>query len=197
MPLVNGCMRKLIVYLLLVFVAIGIAGTYGMLHNQISYTVSPEYFTKFKFDQFHLLNENIPERIRASTVGFMASWWMGFPIGLIAGLAGFIQKGPRQMLRISIEAMLVAVLFTLLFGLCGLAYGFYETKGVGALFPIYVPKGLNIQDDSYAPDICTIRHISVECSLFPWRGHTRSFGGLGKGTCVRVNRILSPTATNI
>jgi len=142
MPLVNGCMRKLIVYLLLVFVAIGIAGTYGMLHNQISYTVSPEYFTKFKFDQFHLLNENIPERIRASTVGFMASWWMGFPIGLIAGLAGFIQKGPRQMLRISIEAMLVAVLFTLLVGCCGLAYGFYETQGVGAFFPMYVPEGL-------------------------------------------------------
>jgi hypothetical protein len=133
-------MRKLIIYLLLVFVAIGIAGLYGILHNQISYTVSREYFTEFKFYQFQLLNENIPERVRASMVGFMASWWMGFPIGLLAGLAGFIQKGSGRMLRISIEAIFVAAAFTLFIGLCGLVFGFFETAHKD--YVMYVPEGV-------------------------------------------------------
>ena len=29
-----------------------LAGCYGALHDQISYTISPEYFTKVKFEQF-------------------------------------------------------------------------------------------------------------------------------------------------
>jgi hypothetical protein len=33
-----------------------IAGAYGILHDQISYTISPEYFTKLKFEQFHYAN---------------------------------------------------------------------------------------------------------------------------------------------
>ena len=44
--------KKLIVYGLLVVIAVLFAGLYGVVHNQISYTVSPEYFTKFKFRQF-------------------------------------------------------------------------------------------------------------------------------------------------
>ena len=38
--------------LLLVFVGAVLAGCYGALHDQISYTISPEYFTKVKFEQF-------------------------------------------------------------------------------------------------------------------------------------------------
>ena len=35
------------------------AGVYGALHNQISFTVSPDYFFAFKFRQF-----GIPEEFR-------------------------------------------------------------------------------------------------------------------------------------
>ena len=73
-------MRKLLIYVLLVFLAVVLAGLYGIAHNQISYTVSPEYFTKFKFQQFGFVDMPLPERVRASMVGFLASWWMGIPI---------------------------------------------------------------------------------------------------------------------
>jgi hypothetical protein len=109
-------------------IALVVAGLYGIVHNQISYTVSPEYFTAFKFYQFHLLDSAIPERVRASMVGFYASWWMGFPIGILSGLAGFIHKTHQQMFARSLEAMGVAVVFTLLFGLCGLLYGYFQTS---------------------------------------------------------------------
>ena len=123
-------MKKIIVYLLLIVLAIVIAGLYGIIHNQISYTVSSEYFTAFKFHQFGLMDTQIPERVRASMVGFYASWWMGFPIGILAGLAGFIQPGYRRMFIVSIQAMAVAVIFTLLFGLCGLLYGYIQTSSI-------------------------------------------------------------------
>lgn len=29
-----------------------IAGTYGILHDQVTYSIGPEYFTRFKFEQF-------------------------------------------------------------------------------------------------------------------------------------------------
>ena len=74
--------QKILVYLVFIAVAIVAAGLYGVLHNQISYTVSPEYFTRFKFVQFGLTELELPERVRASMVGFQASWWMGIPIGM-------------------------------------------------------------------------------------------------------------------
>ncbi len=123
-------MKKFCVYVLLILIAIILAGVYGAIHNQISYTVSAEYFTKFKFRQFGLLDVNLPDRVRASIVGFLASWWMGILIGLLVGGAGFIHPGPRQMLKVSLWAFFIAVAFTFLFGLCGLLYGYVETNTI-------------------------------------------------------------------
>jgi hypothetical protein len=123
-------MRKFLVFIVLVFLAVVLAGFYGALHNQISYTVSPEYFTKFKFRQFGLVDLQLPDRIRASMVGFLASWWMGIPIGLLVGGAGFIHQGPRRMFSLSLCSFVVVVLFTLLFGLGGLLYGYFETGSI-------------------------------------------------------------------
>src|SRR6266702_6007254 len=104
-------MKKLFVFMLLVI----LAGIYGIIHSQISNTVSPEYFTKFKFREFGFADVPLPERVRASMVGFLASWWMGIPIGLLVGAAGFIHRGHRQMLRVSLWSLLVTVGFRLLF----------------------------------------------------------------------------------
>src|SRR5438105_15809064 len=100
-------MKKFAVYLLNVLLAVLGAGLYGVVHNQISYTVAPEYFTKFKFRQFGFVATPLPERVRASMVGFLASWWMGIPIGLLVGAAGFIHPGHRRMLRVSLWSLLI------------------------------------------------------------------------------------------
>src|SRR6266404_8803101 len=115
-------MKKLLIYVLLVVLAVAVAGFYGIIHNQISYTVSPEYFTKFKFRQFGFVDMQLPERVRASMVGFLASWWMGIPIGLLVGAAGFIHKEYRQMFKVYVWSFGLVVAFTLLFFLSGLFY---------------------------------------------------------------------------
>lgn len=55
-----------------------IAGLYGILHDQITYSISPEYFTKLKFAQFHYADFGLPDRFFAGTIGFLSSWWVGF-----------------------------------------------------------------------------------------------------------------------
>ena len=123
-------LKKFGVYVLVVVLAIFVAGLYGVAHNQVSYTVAPEYFTRFKFHQFGFVDTPLPERVRASMVGFLASWWMGIPIGLLVGAAGFIHRGARRMLRVSLWSILVTVAFTLSFGLGGLLYGYFRTAHI-------------------------------------------------------------------
>jgi hypothetical protein len=57
------------------------AGFYGVLHDQITYSISPEYFTRLKFLQFHYADFGLPPRCLVAEIGFLATWW----VGLIAG----------------------------------------------------------------------------------------------------------------
>lgn len=45
-------------------------GLYGILHDQFTYSLSPEYFTKLKFDQFaYARPENNSPRLFAGVIG--------------------------------------------------------------------------------------------------------------------------------
>jgi hypothetical protein len=66
-------MNKAELFLLFLPVAVLTAGLFGMVHNQISYSVSNEYFTKFKFIQFRLLDSTIPEEFVPPKLGFLHS----------------------------------------------------------------------------------------------------------------------------
>ena len=108
--------------------AVVIGGLYGIIHDQLTYTVSPEYYTKFKFYQFGLAEEgneaHLPHpRLAAARVGIMATWWMGAFIGFVLGLVGLWHATWRAMLRHTLMAFLLTVGTALLTGLVGLAYG--------------------------------------------------------------------------
>ncbi len=108
--------------LLLVLILPFIAGTYGVVHDQITYSISEAYFTKFKFFQFGLATEIYPEpifgdRIAAALVGWMATWWTGIPIGLMLGLFYWIRK--VEELRIGKNAILRMFIITFIGGVLG------------------------------------------------------------------------------
>lgn len=123
-------MPKFAAYLLFVFVAIPVSGLFGIVHDQISFTVSPEYFTRFKFIQFQLLDPSVPERLRVAAVGFLASWWMGVPLGLLSAAPAFVYRRPEQMRRALLWSLPLIVGFTLSFALGGLSYGFMQTQSI-------------------------------------------------------------------
>ncbi len=54
-----------------------VAGGYGILHDQVTFSISPEYFTKMKFEQFAAADFGLPTRVFVSEIGFLATWWVG------------------------------------------------------------------------------------------------------------------------
>lgn len=131
-------MNKFIALILIFIIAPILGGIYGVLHDQITYTFSNEYYSKFKFIQFGLENwgmgENIgtetnPEiklenpRIGASIIGILATWWVGIIIGIVLGFIGLIHKNGKIMFKTTIKAFLLTTGIALLTGITGLGYG--------------------------------------------------------------------------
>jgi hypothetical protein len=142
--------RKLTTLFLLLLLAPVIASIYGMLHDQLTYTISPEYYTKFKFEQFGVGQgvTAVPDRVFVSLVGIMATWWMGIPIGLILGLTGLIHKDATTMFLITTKAFLITMVIAFTTGLLGLLYArlflFGNSGSLGEYW--YIPEGLNDPD---------------------------------------------------
>jgi hypothetical protein len=59
----------------------GLAGIYGVVHDQATYSISLEYFTRLKFAQFHYADFGLPARVFVAEIGFLATWWVGFVAG--------------------------------------------------------------------------------------------------------------------
>jgi hypothetical protein len=70
-------MKKFVAFPLILIIAPLVAGLYGIFHDQLTYTISPEYYTKFKFIQFGLIEDAgvyvLNPRWCAGYVGFMAT----------------------------------------------------------------------------------------------------------------------------
>lgn len=109
-------------FFLLVALATGSATIFGALHNQLSYSVGPDYFVNLKFAQFGLPEGTAP-RLGAAQVGMMASWWMGALVSLPALVLGlFTVPSARSYLAAGIGAIglvLVLATFAALMGLVG------------------------------------------------------------------------------
>lgn len=116
-------MGKVGIFVLLLGLAALAAALFGAIHNQVSYTLGPTYFTAFKFIQFGI-GEALPHRFGASLVGIQASWWMGPLIGLPAFLYGlFAVPQPRTYFAAGIGAIIVVILLTGFGALTGLIGG--------------------------------------------------------------------------
>lgn len=114
-------MVKILLFPILLVAACLVAGLYGSLHNQISYTVSPDYFHEYKFDQFRIPSE-LHGRLGAALVGWYASWWMGFLIGVPVLIVGLILPDWKVYLSRCLIAFAIVAFTALLVGLGALAY---------------------------------------------------------------------------
>ena len=114
-------MKKFGVFILLFFIICFLAGLYGFLHNQISYTVSPEYFTKFKFNQFNI-QDSLHNRFGAGIVGIQATWWMGLIIGIIIIPVGLIIPNWKNYFKVMLWAFFYVTSTALIIGIIALIY---------------------------------------------------------------------------
>jgi hypothetical protein len=122
---------KVLMLLFVVTISTLLASIYGVIHDQITYSISPEYFTKFKFIQFKLEGSPLPERMLATLVGIGATWWMGLFAGIICGGISFIQNNHRNMLRTSLESLGIVLVVAVLMGVIGWIYGLNYVTHIG------------------------------------------------------------------
>lgn len=123
---------KVLLVLALTIAGVVLSGLFGMLHNQISCTVAPEYFTRFKYDQFGI-PETVPLRQGAAMVGFLATWWMGLIIGPLLACTALRFSETRRIGRETLLAYGVVLGIAALFSVFGLFIGFQ-------LFPAVPPQ---------------------------------------------------------
>ncbi|MEM9346613.1 MAG: hypothetical protein AAGB26_08345 [Planctomycetota bacterium] len=82
-------MLKVILVPALLLAACVAAGLYGVVHDQVTYTVSPDYYHHFKFEQFRIPEQQW-DRTGAAAVGWAATYWMGLVVGLPLLVIGFL-----------------------------------------------------------------------------------------------------------
>ena len=107
------------------FLGAGIAGTYGIIHDQITYSLSQEYFTKFKFLQFHHTDFGFPVRFHVAEVGFLATWWVGFVAGWFLARYSIQYFSPKLAIKYVLQGFGIILGFAFLFGLWGFLFGFF------------------------------------------------------------------------
>ena len=137
---------KFPVLILLLAIAALFAAIFGALHNQLSYSVGPDYFHALKFPQFGIGAETAP-RLGASLVGVQAAWWVGPLVALPALLYGLLTV-PRTDTYLAAGIGAVGLVFVLatLAALVGLVGGI-AADATGILDGILVfPEGVDRSD---------------------------------------------------
>jgi hypothetical protein len=141
-------MKKLGVLLLTLIIATLIAAIYGALHDQITYSISSEYFTVFKFDQFGFLDwGNSNPRLTTALIGVLATWWVGFYIGVFQGLLGLIHINHKLMFKYVMNAIFITIGVAIIFGFIGFIIGKLDSDTYkNCCFPYKVtdPKSFTI-----------------------------------------------------
>ena len=116
--------RKIGVLILTIVLTPILAGVYGILHDEISYSISPEYFTKFKFEQFGFVEYGFGnERATVAIIGFWATWWTGLIIGVANGIVGLIQRTSKMMWKSIYGATIRTLGIGIGIGLIGIVVG--------------------------------------------------------------------------
>lgn len=134
--------KKIFTIPLIIFIAIVIACLFGVIHDHITYTISPEYYTKFKFSQFGLDSSPVigNERYLVTLTGIIATWWVGAILGGVFSFMSLVLKTWKIMLKICLKAMGLTIGITALFAFSGYLYGKFILLKSGELMNIYDVK---------------------------------------------------------
>ena len=94
------------------------ATLYGILNDQITVTLSPEYFSVFKRAHFADVLSYVgwlhaPTRLQAVLVGTLATWWFGLFLGIALGIGSLLGRRPPLSTRDYLRAVAGIMAFTL------------------------------------------------------------------------------------
>lgn len=157
--------KKILLLLLIIILSALTGGLYGILHDQVTYTISPEYFTKFKFYQFGLkIFILADQRVGAMLVGILATWWMGLIIGLILGALSLLFDA-RQMFGQWFRSMVITIGVAVMVPVLALGVWLIIQKvspspAQTVYLPAFVPEGITVDDTKAFTAVGVIHNFS-------------------------------------
>lgn len=129
--------------LFVALVGAAIAGCYGVMHDQLTYSIGHEYFTKLKFKQFAYADPGLGDRVFAGCIGFLATWWVGFIVAWFLGRRLLPDQDRKVAYRKIARAMLLVLATGFAGGIGGLIYGI--CRGPDADYSVWMPAIRELQ----------------------------------------------------
>jgi hypothetical protein len=105
-----------------------VAGAYGAVHDQVSYSISPEYFTKLKFHQFSYADFGWPPRVFVAEIGFLASFGVGLLGGWVVARLGLAEIPAPAVRTRTVRTFGIVLSSTMLGGVIGAILGLAVTR---------------------------------------------------------------------
>ncbi|WP_299248540.1 hypothetical protein [uncultured Cytophaga sp.] len=85
------------IFIALLILAPVLASFYGFIHDQMTFSISEEFFTKFRFNNYEFPHSWHP-RVRAGMIGMLNAWQTGIPFGIVLTAVGRIHRNTRKLL---------------------------------------------------------------------------------------------------
>jgi hypothetical protein len=114
-----------------------VGGLYGVLNDQITYSISAEYFSKLKFKQFYYADFGLGDRPFAAAVGFLSSGVVGFIVTWFLARHFISNQAPAAAFRQIRLGFAIIFGVTMLGGIMGFAYGIW--RGPEADYDVWSP----------------------------------------------------------
>jgi hypothetical protein len=114
-----------------------VAGCYGAVHDQITFSIGPEYFRNFKFRLFSYADLGLGERVFVSLIGFLATWWVGAIGGWILARRILSTCSQRTAYRRICAGFSIVFVAAASAGLLGYLYGLW--RGPNADYSAWQP----------------------------------------------------------
>lgn len=111
-------MRTFIIIALLILAPM-MASLYGFIHDQITFSISEEFFTKFRFKDYDMPYAWHP-RAKAGMIGILNAWQTGIPFGLILTMVGRIHKNNNKLLFYTFYTYLLTFFCSFLFSMAAI-----------------------------------------------------------------------------
>lgn len=142
-------LREFLEMMKLALLAAGLGGVYGIFHDQVTYSISPEYFTRLKYEQFDWLLQYLswlPERAKVGCIGFLAVGSVGLGIGWFTARASLLGNGWAETRHTLFELLALSGFCSMLGGLLGWCYAKHQIATESYQFWIDCFSGYGIED---------------------------------------------------
>jgi hypothetical protein len=114
-------MKRILIFIFFMSISPLIAGLYGIMMDELAYTISEDFFTKFRFH-----HHNYPEsagRYEVAVIGFKNNWRLGFFVGIPLTLIGIFHRNESKIFLYILKSFTITLIIAVFTALLGFLAG--------------------------------------------------------------------------